>query len=68
MSIEQRARREAFMFCFDHKWINESARKNIDDDNLFKERFNDKTATEKSFASLYMGKKGNFIVADTRLR
>jgi hypothetical protein len=62
MSVEQRARREAFVFCFSHKWINQSARKNIDDD-LFRKRF-DKTVKEESFKPLYMEKKGSFIVAE----
>jgi hypothetical protein len=65
ISLEQGAERKAFVFCFNHKWINESARKNIDDNNLFKMRFDDKTRTDKSFKPLYMEKKRSFIVAET---
>jgi hypothetical protein len=43
--------------------MNESARKNIDDDDLFRKRF-DKTVKEKSFKPLYMERKRRFIVAE----
>lgn len=66
MSIEQKAKREALVFCFNQKWINQSDRKKIG--YLFKSRFDDKTATDKSFKSLFMKKKESFIVADTPLR
>ncbi len=64
MSFEQGAERKAFVFCFNHNWINNSARWNIDDDNLFKMRFDDKTMTDDSFKRLYMEKKKSFIVAE----
>jgi hypothetical protein len=63
MSIKQEERRDAFVFCFNHKWINGRAKKNIDYDSLFRKRF-DKTVEEESFKSLYMAKKGSFIVAE----
>jgi len=63
MSIDRKARRDAFVFCFNHKWINESARKKIG--FLFKKRFDDKTITDKSFKPIYMEKKGSFMVAET---
>ncbi len=65
MSIEQVAKRDAIVFCFNHKWLNESAKKNIDDDDLFKKRFYDQTMKDESFKALYMEKKKRFIVADT---
>ena len=64
MSFEQGAERQAFVFCFNHKWINNSARWSIDDNNLFKMRFDDKTMTDDSFKRLYMEKKRSFIVAE----
>ena len=64
ISFEQGAERKAFVFCFNHKWINNSAKWNIADDNLFKMRFDDKTMTEDSFKRLYMEKKRSFIVAE----
>ena len=64
ISFEQEAERKALVFCFNHKWINNSAKWNIADDNLFKMRFDDKTMTEDSFKRLYMEKKRNFIVAE----
>ena len=65
MSLEQKAKRNAFVFCLSHKWINESAKGNINDDALFKKRFDDKTITNESFIDLYMGEKEkSFIVAE----
>ena len=64
ISFEQGAERKAFVFCFNHKWINNSAKWNIADDNLFKMRVDDKTMTEDSFKRLYMEKKRSFIVAE----
>jgi len=66
MSIEQKGKREAFVFCFNHRWINKSAKKNIDNPKLFKKRFDDKTINDKSFRALYMkkGRKKPFIVAE----
>ena len=60
ISFEQGAERKAFVFCFKHKGINNSAKWNIADDNLFKMRVDDKTMTEDSFKRLYMEKKEKF--------
>jgi hypothetical protein len=68
ISIKQGEKRDAIVFCFNHKWINESARKNIDDDELFEKRFVDKTITDESFKPLYMAKRKSFIVADNPLQ
>jgi hypothetical protein len=65
ISLEQEAESKALVFCFNHKWINESARNNINDNLLFKMRFDDKTLTDESFKPLYMEKMRSFIVAET---
>jgi hypothetical protein len=64
ISFEKDAERKAFVFCFNHKWINKSAKRNIDNHNLFKKRFDEKILADKSFKPLYMEKKRSFIVAD----
>jgi hypothetical protein len=65
MSLEKKAERNAFVFCLNHKWINKSARSNINNDELFNMRFCDKTMTDDSFIPLYMDKKRkSFILAD----
>jgi hypothetical protein len=64
MSIEKRAKREAIILCFNHKWINESTSRNIDDGDSFDMRFHDETIADVSFKPLYMEKRGSFILAD----
>jgi hypothetical protein len=65
MSLEKGAKRNPFVFCLNHKWINDSAQKNINNDRLFDMRFHDETMTNKSFEPLYMSKKRKtFILAD----
>lgn len=64
MSVRRDSRREAYIFCFRHKWINGSARKSISDDPLFKKRFHDESITDESFKKLYMEKRRSFIVAE----
>jgi hypothetical protein len=65
MSIDQETKREAVIFRFKHKWINESARLNIANDDLFDLRFHDESITDQSFVPLYMKQKSGFIVAET---
>lgn len=65
ISLEQGSERNAFVFCLKHLWINESARMNINNDKLFKRRFDEKSLTDKSFKPLYMAKRRKrFIVAE----
>jgi hypothetical protein len=65
MSLEKGAERNPFVFCLNHGWINNSAKKEIKNDRLFDMRFHNKTLTDKSFKRLYMGnKRKSFILAD----
>jgi hypothetical protein len=65
MSLGEGAERNAFVFCLKHKWINDLARMNINNDELFDMRFDDKKMTDESFIPLYMGKdRKSFILAD----
>jgi hypothetical protein len=69
ISLEKDAERKGFVFCFNHKWINDSAQKNIKDDYLLNMRFDDKKVLDKSFIPLYMGKRRkSFILADNTLQ
>ena len=69
MSLEKKKERNAFVYCFNHEWINNSAKRNIKDYYLFNMRFDDKKMTDKSFIPLYMGKKRKcFILADNPLQ
>jgi len=65
MSIGKEGKREAFVVCFNHKWMIDAAKKNIADSNLFKKRFYDNMRSDKSFRPLYMKKKRSFIVSET---
>lgn len=55
ISFEKEAERKAFIFCFNHKWINESAKTNIDDNELFDKRFDENTLTDKSLSFALCG-------------
>ncbi len=67
MSLEKEIERNAFIYCFRHKWLNKSAEKNINvkDRHFFDMRFDDRSLTDKSFIPLYMGKRRKvFVMAD----
>jgi hypothetical protein len=69
MSLEKGKERSAFVYCFNHDWINKSAREEIKDSNLFDMRFDDKTMIDESFIPLYMSEnRKRFILADNPLR